>query len=159
MNNSIANKFMIRKSDNKSSGFTLVELLIVITIIAAISVITAVSYTAIQSRTKASKAVTLGEQVSRKAEGWFSVLGVYPTYTQLSTGKINVADATQTGPVEARIADPDSLYDATTGLPTDEKRVGYSKCTVGAQVEYYDAMAKAVIYIGIAGATTTAACT
>lgn len=159
MNNSIAHKFMNRKHTNKSSGFTLVELLIVIAIIAAISVITAISYTAIQARTKASKAVTLGEQVSRKSEGWFSVLGAYPTYTQLSTGKINAGDATQTGPIEARIVDPDSLYDAATGVPTDEKQVGYKKCTVGAQVEYYDAMAKAVVYIGIAGATTAAPCT
>jgi prepilin-type N-terminal cleavage/methylation domain-containing protein len=143
----------------RNLGFTLVELLVVLAVIAVITAITAMSYTAIQSRSKASKAVSLGNQVSKKAEGWFSVLGAYPTYTQLSTGKINVADATQTGPFEARIDDPDSLYDAATGAPTDEKKVGYKKCTIGAQVEYYDALAKKVVYIGIAGATTAAPCT
>ncbi len=143
----------------KNPAFTLVELLIVIAIVAAISVITTMSYTALQSRTKASNAVTLANQVSKKAEGWYSVLGSYPTYTQLSTGKINVADATQTGPIESRISDPSSLFDAATGVPVDEKVVGYKKCTVGAQVEYYDALAKSVVYIGIEGATSAAACT
>jgi prepilin-type N-terminal cleavage/methylation domain-containing protein len=143
------NPINIDRSKKMIRGFTLVELLVVIAIIAIITAITTMSYTAIQARSKASKAVTLGNQVARKAEGWFSVQGVYPTYTQLSTGKINVADATQTGPYEARIDNPDSLYDATTGAPTDEKRVGYMNCTVGGQVEYYDALAKAVVYIDV----------
>jgi prepilin-type N-terminal cleavage/methylation domain-containing protein len=151
---------MLTVSKNKNTtGFTIVELLVVIVILAAIVTITAVSYYGIQTRTKASKAVTLGNQVAKKAEGWYSVLGTYPTYTQLSSGKINAADATQTGPFEARIDDPSSLYDGATAVPTDEKKVGYKKCTTGAQVEYYDALAKTVVYIGIAGATTTAACT
>ncbi len=140
-------------------GFTLVELLVVLAIIATVATITTMSYSAAQARSKAAKAQTLGNQASRKAEGWFSVLGTYPTYAQLSSGKINVGDATQTGPVEARIEDTSALYDAATGVPNDEKRVGYKKCTVGAQVEYYDAIDKAVVYIGIAGATSSVACT
>ncbi len=140
-------------------GFTLVELLVVLAIIATVVTITTTSYSATQARSKAAKAQTLGNQATKKAEGWFSVLGIYPTYTQLSSGKINGADVTQTGPVEARIEDTSTLYDASTGVPNDEKRVGYKKCTIGAQVEYYDASSKTIVYLGIAGATSTAACT
>jgi hypothetical protein len=98
--------------------------------------------------------------ISKKADAWKSVQGTYPTYTQLSSGKINAGDATQTGPVEARVTEPATvLSDGATTTPTDEKKVGYRSCTVGAQVEYYDAVAKAVIYIGTGGATSAAACT
>lgn len=141
-------------------GFTIVELLVVIVIIAIISGIIIVSYTAAQSRSKSASAQTLANQVARKSEGWYSVLGGYPTYTQLSTNKVNTADTTPTGPVESRLDDPaNTLFDGATTNPTDEKKVGYKKCTTGAQVEYYDAISRTVKFIGVGGAISTAACT
>ena len=141
------------------TGFTIVELLIVIAIVASLAIITSLSYVAIQARSKASSAQTLAQQTSKKSEAWFSVLGGYPTYTQLSTNKINAGDATQTGPFEARVDDPSKVFDGAAANPTNEKQVGYRKCTTGAQTEYYDATTKLVTYIGIGGASSTVACT
>lgn len=141
-------------------GFTIVELLVVIVIIASLAIVTVASYNAAQARSKSASAQSLGNQVSKKAEGWYSVLGAYPTYTQLSTSKVNTTDTTPTSPVESRLDDPaNTIFDAATANPTDEKKVGYRACTTGAQVEYYDALAKAIQYIGIGGASSTAACT
>jgi prepilin-type N-terminal cleavage/methylation domain-containing protein len=144
----------------KRRGFTIVELLIVLVIIAIISAIMLVSYTAAQARSKSASAQSLANQVARKSEGWYSVLGGYPTYTQLSTSKINVGDATPTSPVESRLDDPaNTILDGASANPTNEKKVGYRACTTGAQVEYYDAITKTVKYIGVGGASSTAACT
>jgi prepilin-type N-terminal cleavage/methylation domain-containing protein len=140
------------------SGFTIVELLIVITILVILVVISAISYAAIQSRGKSSAAVSLAMSISRKAEAWESAVGYFPTYTQLSTNKINAGDATLTAPIEGRIEDTSVVSDSSTTNPTNEKKVGYKKCTTGAQVEYYDASAKGIVYIGVGGATSTALC-
>lgn len=143
-----------------TSGFTVIELLLVIVMIAIITLVTATSYNATQARSKSASAQSLGNQISKKAEGWYSVLGYYPTYTQLSTSKINTADTSPTSPVESRVDDPaNTITDGATTNPTSEKRVGYRACTTGAQVEYYDAMSKTVKFIGIGGASSTAACT
>lgn len=143
----------------KKHGFTIVELLVVIVIIAIISAIIMVSYSATQARSRAASAQSLANQIIRKSEAWYSVLGAYPTYTQLSTSKINAGDATPTGPVESRVDDPSVIFNGASANPTNEKTVGYRSCTVGAQVEYYDAMARAVQYIGTGGASSSAACT
>ena len=151
---------MNKDTAHVTPGFTVVELLVVIVILATITLITVASYNAAQARSKAASALSLANQVSRKAEGWYSVLGSYPTYTQLSTSKINSADTTPTSPVESRIEDPaNTVFDGATVNPTDEKKVGYRSCTTGAQVEYYDATSKAVKYIGVGGASSTSACT
>lgn len=142
----------------KYSGFTLVELLIVISILVIIVAISAVSYASIQSRGKSSTAISVATSIGNKAEAWKSVLGYFPTFTQLSTNKINPADVTLTSPLEGRIEDTSVVTNADTTTPTNEKRVGYKKCTTGAQVEYYDATAKAVRYIGVGGATSAALC-
>ena len=141
-------------------GFTIVELLVVLVIIAVVSGIILVSYSAAQARSKSASAQTLANQVARKSEGWYSVLGGYPTYTQLSSGKINSADTTPTGPAESRVEDAaNTISDGASTNPTNEKKVGYRSCTTGAQVEYYDAMSRTVKFIGVGGATSTAACT
>lgn len=143
----------------KVNGFTIVELLVVIVIIAIITAVTTASYNAAQARSKSSSAQALGNQVARKAQGWFSVLGSYPTYTQLSTSKINTGDTSLTSPVESRVDDPaNTLIDGASANPTNEKKVGYRACTTGAQVEYYDAISKTVMYVGIGGASSTSAC-
>lgn len=142
----------------KFYGFTIVEVIVVITIIALISAITLVSYGGIQARTRSANAQTLAESISSKAKGWYSANGVYPTFTQLSTGKVNPSDTTLTGPPEARISDTSTIQDGATTDPANEKIVGYRKCTSGAQVEWYNAIDKSIKYIGMGGATSTGPC-
>ena len=62
----ITNKLKAIRSSEK--GFTIVELLIVIVIIAILAAITIVAYNGIQSRGKASSAAALASNIAKKAE-------------------------------------------------------------------------------------------
>jgi len=146
-------------STRKANGFTVVELLVVLVIIALLAGIVAYSSRSIQARSRSSTASSNAEMVIRKAESWRAALGSYPTYAQLSTGKINAGDATLTGPAESRITDAtNTLLDAVTSNPTNELKTAYRACTTGAQTEWYDDISSAVKYIGVGGASSTAAC-
>lgn len=143
----------------KLTAFTIVELLVVLVIIGLLVGIVAYSSRAIQARSRSSTASANAEMVIRKAESWRAALGSYPTYAQLSTGKINAGDATLTGPAESRITDAtNTLLDAATSTPTNELKTAYRACTTGAQTEWYDDISSAVKYIGVGGASSTAAC-
>lgn len=146
---------------NTEKAFTIAELLVVLIIIAILVVITSATYRAVQARSRSAAASTLAGTVAKKAESWYSALGAYPTYVQLSTGKINAADATLTGPAESRINDAtNTLLNAASTDPTHEKHVAYRPCTTGgAQVEWYDAMTSTVKFTGAGGGSSTAACT
>lgn len=145
---------------NKVKGFTVVELLVVLVTIALLIVATNYSYRAVQARSRSSTASSMAAMVTKKAESWYSALGTYPTYTQLSTGKINAGDATLTGPAESRVTDAAAiLLNAASVDPTNEKQVAYKPCVAGgAQVEWYDAMTSTVKYVGVGGGSSTASC-
>lgn len=133
-------------STQKANGFTVVELLVVLVIIALLAGIVAYHNSrSIQARSRSSTASSNAEMVIRKAESWRAALGSYPTYAQLSTGKINAGDATLTGPAESRITDAtNTLLDAATSTPTNELKTAYRACTTGAQTEWYDDISSAV---------------
>lgn len=158
----IYNKLMRRKTPRKSGAdaFTVIELILVMVIIASLTIVAYSSYRAIQARSRSSTASSMATMVTKKAEAWHSALGVYPTYTQLSSGKINGADVTLTGPAESRVTDAASvLLNATSAEPSNEKQVAYKPCAAGgAQVEWYDALSSTVKYIGVGGGSSTAAC-
>ena len=143
----------------KAKGFTIVELLIVVVIIAILAAITIVAYNGIQNRAKASSAQSLANTVVKKAEAFNATESTYPAS---STG-FGTGAGTTGNPAEAKL---DNQSQVTAALPTDEKTVMYKRCTTatGAQVIYYDASKSTAVAIGIGGApsvatgATTAAC-
>ena len=66
-------------SFNTNRGFTIVELLIVIVVIAILAAISIVSYNGIQNRGKASSGQSLASQISKKFEAYNAVNSAYPT--------------------------------------------------------------------------------
>ena len=66
----------------RQSGFTIVELLIVIIVIAILAAITVVAYNGIQDRARASKAESDIASVQRLVEAYNAVNGKYPMTTQ-----------------------------------------------------------------------------
>mgnify|MGYP001453149201 FL=1 len=134
----------------KQSGFTIVELLIVVVVIAILAAITIVAYNGIQNRAKSSAAQALANNVAKKAEAYNTVASTYGAFCQFKGGR---TDSTGTAPyttcsagTPANAVGDEALLDTTTKAalrgtdPADEKTVRYYMCDTGAgaRVVYYD---------------------
>jgi prepilin-type N-terminal cleavage/methylation domain-containing protein len=69
----------LRMPFKKESGFTIVELLIVIVVLAILAAITIVAYNGIQDRAKAAQAMSGAEQYIRALQVYAADKGAYPT--------------------------------------------------------------------------------
>jgi type IV pilus assembly protein PilA len=89
---------MLNNTKIKQSGFTIVELLIVIVVIAILAAISIVAYNGIQTRGNNAAAATAAENVAKKLEALNSVGGAYPTVgTSITTQLAAQAESTLTG--------------------------------------------------------------
>lgn len=146
----------------KQNGFTIVELLIVIVVIAILAAITIVAYNGIQNRAKASASQSLGANVEKKIEAYNTIGGVYPASVADFTG--NVAPAGYTGSMtEAKLDNATSVVATnplTASLSSNGTVVSYVPCVVAARggyVVYWDFSAniQAVTRVGSAPAPGT----
>ena len=76
----------VKDKRNSQQGFTIVELLIVIVVIAILAAITIVAYNGIQSRAKTSSAAEAAAGSSKKAELYNTDVGYYPLTFAAMTG-------------------------------------------------------------------------
>jgi len=74
------------KTRQKDSGFTIVELLVVIVVIGILAAITIISYTGITDRAKASQSASNASTVASVAEAYYADCAAYPSIAQLGTG-------------------------------------------------------------------------
>lgn len=141
----------------KAKGFTIVELLIVVVIIAILAAITIVAYNGIQNRAKASAGAQLANSVAKKAEAYNSARSTgsgYPTHTELT--------ATTSAVAEAQLDSPSSVLSAavTSSTADSGKAVSYTnQSATGACVGYWDfsASTPAIKYIKV-GAGAASVC-
>lgn len=140
---------MLNKKSNR--GFTIVELLIVIVVIAILAAISIVAYNGIQSRSKQSAAQSLASQIAKKAEAFNAVESSYPA----SNTTFGNGNGTTGNPAEAKLDDPGKVTAAsgTTALtaPADEKTVAYKRCSPGAAIYWYDATTGKINTMGVGG--------
>lgn len=132
----------------KERGFTIVELLIVIVVIAILAAITIVAYNGIQNRAKASAAQSLANNIAKKAQAFNTLGSAYPA-------DVAAFEAAAGNESELDAASKTALVIA---VPTDEKTVQYRYCDTGkgAQIVYYDATASATKTIQLGSSTSCA---
>lgn len=141
------------QSLHKHHGFTIVELLIVIVVIAILAAISVVAYNGIQNRAGTAAGQTLASQVAKKAQAWHSVEGTYPTFAQLMTNKTDAAgtgvgatvgtnyQGATAGPAEARLDNPASVSQSPPAAGTGRTQVQYVPCgspQTGARIHFFN---------------------
>ena len=133
------------KNLQKESGFTIVELLIVIVVIGILAAITIVAYNGVQNRARTTEAQTSAKEVQNKVEVFAADAGngVYPAAGSVRT-------MTGTAALSPKVA---GMIDATTpsGAPTANGMISYTPCGTspnftGAKIGYWDST------VGTAGA-------
>ncbi len=133
------------KSIKRNSGFTIVELLIVIVVIGILAAITIVAYSGITARANTTKAQTNAESIQKVAETYNADLGLYPTQAQLS--------AYTTG--SAQLPTGITLLAAT--LPTSANGLTsadyVAKGTTGGCIGWWNFTTSAVVYTFVGNAT------
>lgn len=121
----ILNNITVNKL-RQQRGFTIVELLIVIVIIAILAAITIIAYNGLTARANTTSAQSAANNVIKKAAAYNAEIGTFPATSSLMTGA-----ATSTSYYLNGIS-----FDATvlssSNLPTSTAEVNYYKCGTGA---------------------------
>jgi len=139
---------MLNNIKTKDRGFTIVELLIVIVVIAILAAISIVAYNGIQSRSKTSAGQQLAAQIMKKMEAINAVKGSYYSSSAGLTGAlINTYAAASPAVSEANIDTPTSVIAATSAVSgatltsssaSNGTVVAAWGCAAGVDVYYYD---------------------
>lgn len=143
------------KKNSGQSGFTIVELLIVVVIIAILAAITVVAYNGIQGRAKNAAAQATANTFAKKVHTYYSVAGSYPsTTTTVKTTLGNYIESTL-GTANIAIGTP------TSSTGTNTVKVELCGTAAGVKVTAFDYLTNAVstnpINIGDVSGTCTAA--
>ena len=139
------------------TGFTIIELLIVIVVIGILAAIVTVTYQGVQNKANTTASEQNAREVLNKAQAFNAVATTYPTIDELKAARVgatSLAPGTGTEVVEAKLSEKVknllSTSDPSSGSGTDKARIGYKRCDngttlgVGVKVTYWDFSANSV---------------
>ena len=106
---------MLNNIKTKQRGFTIVELLIVIVVIAILAAITIVAYNGIQNRGKASASQSLANAIAKKAEAYNTIQSQYPTLAELVNNYDAGTTTVSTKTAEAKLDDSTTVVAYVAG--------------------------------------------
>ena len=127
-----------REQKIKHQGFTIVELVIAIAVIAILAIITVSSYISVKNKNMTAAGETTAQQAVLKVKGWYSTNSTWPTLVSLKSTTI----------AEAKLPKPSAVYAWVngTGVGTVGNKdtymggnmVVYRLCTNGGLIYYWD---------------------
>lgn len=150
---------MIAKNSQK--GFTIVELLIVIVVIAILAAISVVAYNGIQNRAKTNSGQQVASQVQKKIEALNAIKGTYfATAGAQTVSSINTLADAAPAAAEAKIDNTASITSGTGNVPTaagthnftatladNGKTIAVWGCANGANIWYWDFAASSAVQV------------
>lgn len=127
----------------RQSGFTIVELLIVVVVIAILAAITIVSYNGITAQANTSAAQSTASTLIKKAELYASAEGNYPATLSALTASGNEDKSWFVPAGTATLADPNTEVGLEGLSSRTPQHVAFLPCPLsgtqtGVQVFYYD---------------------
>lgn len=129
-------------------GFTLVELLIVIVVIAILAAISIVAYNGIQDRARNTTAAESASQLRTKVEAYNSIVGSYPAGATVAALASNLDDERES---ELDAALQDKMVDSAAAVTADDP-IKYTPCatdaTTGGTVTYYQTTGDETLVLG-----------
>ncbi len=114
--------------NTRKLGFTLIELVVILSVLVTLIVITTVSYRSIRTRTLASNASNNAKLLQKKVQAYFSVNNAYPT-AGTATTNLNSLEASKLSGIVA-IGTPTQV--------TGERTMRLQICTSGYTITYWD---------------------
>jgi prepilin-type N-terminal cleavage/methylation domain-containing protein len=144
------------KNVKKDSGFTIVELLIVIVVIAILATISIVAYNGIQQRAHTTAQKSAAENLAKKIEAYNAVQSAYPTYN--TAANIVGTGAGQLGSVpDSSLTGSGISLVGTLSATTTDSQVNLKLCTTASPVAGTTVPAGYAIYIWDSTISTPAA--